>query len=626
MADEKPRPTLADYVTIVLSPALIMAMIVSLVFFLLTVLYRGEFVSRLHYILFFFIFGMVLVARISMEGGVSARAPLYGGVLALLVWFGMGSFVSYPPELVTSSWLINAGLIALAWWLSYQLTYSCTYIDEKAENTGTGVLQAAGLSGKDEGGGMRDENRPTSPPDSSLIPHNSSLIAAWWERYQRFRAERKKTQPPGVWVVYFALAALPIFGLGQALIDVADVERRTYTFWLMTLYVGSSLGLLVTTAFLGLRRYLRQRRLEMPKTVTAAWLVLGAVLLAALLVFGAVLPRPQAEFSALTLTRAGSKEVAASKHGLAQDDPGKGEGRPGRQEHDPKGVPVKDKNGEGKDGKGEPKDENSKGTKKNAANDPGKKDGDSRDTKGVKKDPASDPGKKDGDSRDSKGAKKDPASDPVKKAGDNGAPPDQKQDPPDKSSGDSWLNLLSKAATVLKWIIFGLLALATVVFVLRGGLRYLANFTDWARRLLEALRGFWDRLFGGRQGDPVSSVVPGEIPGAKRAPFQDFANPFLDGRAEEMTSSEVVRYSFEALEAWAAERECSRGPQETPIEFTDRLADEASSLGKEAQRLGSLYARVLYARGGLPPDWRGAIEEFWQQLDAVAAPEPVNST
>ena len=145
MAADKPRPTLADYVTIVLSPALIMAMIVSLVFFLLTVLYRGEFVSRLHYILFFFIFGMVLVARISMEGGLSARAPLYGGVLALLVLVGMGSFVSYPPELAASSWLINAGLIALAWWLSYQLTYSCTYIDEKAENTGTGVLQAAGL-------------------------------------------------------------------------------------------------------------------------------------------------------------------------------------------------------------------------------------------------------------------------------------------------------------------------------------------------------------------------------------------------------------------------------------------------------------------------------------------------
>jgi hypothetical protein len=659
MATDKPQPTLADYVTIVLSPALIMAMIVSLVFFLLTVLYHGEFVTRLHYILFFFIFGMVLVARISMEGGVSARAPLYGGVLAILVWFGMGSFVSYPPELAASSWLINAGLIALAWWLSYQLTYSCTYIDEKAENTGTGVLQAAGLAEapasdphpqplsqgerEDEPQSLSQGERghdkaPASDPHPQPLSQGETEDArpdslgergdkklTWWERYQRFRAERKKTQPPGVWVVYFALAALPIFGLGQALIDVADVERRTYTFWLMTLYVASSLGLLVTTAFLGLRRYLRQRRLEMPKTVTAAWLVLGAVLLAALLVFAAILPRPQAEFSALTLSRAGSKEVAASKNAITQDDPGKGEGRPGRQEHDPKGDPVKDKNVQGKDSKGETKGADFKGTKKNGADDSGKKPGESRDTKGAKKEAANDPGKKDGDSRDNKGAQKDPANDPGKKAGDKGAPPDQKQEAADKSGGNSWLNFLSKAATVLKWIIFGLLALATVVFVLRGGLRYLANFTEWARRLLEALRSFWDRLFGGRQCLPASNGDVGEISPAKRAPFQDFANPFLNGRAEKMTAADLVRYSFEALEAWAAERECGRGPHETPMEFTNRLADEAPALDKETQRLGSLYARVLYARGGLPSDWRRALEEFWQQLDAVPAPQPVHS-
>ena len=46
---------------------------------------------------------------------------------------GMVTFVTYPPELVAASWLINAGLIGVAWWLSHQLTYSCTYIDEKAE-------------------------------------------------------------------------------------------------------------------------------------------------------------------------------------------------------------------------------------------------------------------------------------------------------------------------------------------------------------------------------------------------------------------------------------------------------------------------------------------------------------
>src|SRR5947209_7766358 len=110
MPEDRPRPTLADYITIALSPALIMAMIVSLVFFLLAILYRGEFANRLHAILFFFIFGIVLVARIAMETGHAERAPLYGAVLAFLTWLGMGNFVSYPAEMAASSWLINAAL------------------------------------------------------------------------------------------------------------------------------------------------------------------------------------------------------------------------------------------------------------------------------------------------------------------------------------------------------------------------------------------------------------------------------------------------------------------------------------------------------------------------------------
>jgi hypothetical protein len=594
MAADKPRPTLADYVTIVLSPALIMAMIVSLVFFLLTILYRGEFTERLHHIFFFFIFGMVLVARISMESGVSDHAPLYGGVLAVLAAIALGTFVTYPAELVGISWLINAGLIGMAWWLSYRLTYSCTYIDEKAENTGTGVLQAAGLE-------ETPDVQVQPPPKESKREKKLS----WWERYQRFRAERKKTQPPGVWVVYFALAALPIFGLGQSLIDVGEVERRNYTFWLMTLYVGSSLGLLVTTAFLGLRRYLRQRRLEMPNLVTTAWLAMGAVLLVVLLTIGAILPRPQAEFSALSLARLGSKEIDASKHALNQGDAGKGEGQPGKQEQDPKGAPVKGKKGDAKDGKGEPKGADSKGNQKDTANDPGKKADDSRQPKGKPQDAKNDPGKK---------------------AGDNDAKQDQPQAPPDESKSNSWLNSLSKFTTVLKWIVFGILAFITVVFVLRGGLRYLANFTDWARRLLESLRAFWERLFGAPQSDAVSKESAAEISRTRRVPFDAFANPFLNGRADEMTPVELVRYSFEALEAWAIEHDCGRGAQETPIEFTQRMANEVASLDKETKHLGSLYARVLYARGVLSAGWRDTLEEFWKQLDAAPTSRHVIST
>ena len=102
----------------------------------------------------------------------------------------------------------------------------------------------------------------------------------WWERFERFREERKKRRVLGAWVIYFSLAALPLFGLGEALIPVEETGRRQYAFWLMAAYVGSGLGLLLTTCFLSVRRYLRQRRLQMPVAMTAAWLTAGGGLIA----------------------------------------------------------------------------------------------------------------------------------------------------------------------------------------------------------------------------------------------------------------------------------------------------------------------------------------------------------
>ena len=65
----------------------------------------------------------------------------------------------------------------------------------------------------------------------------------------------------------------------------------------MTVYVGSGLGLLLTTCFLGLRRYLRQRSLRMPVAMTGVWLAVGGVMVAAFLLVGALLPRPYAEYT-----------------------------------------------------------------------------------------------------------------------------------------------------------------------------------------------------------------------------------------------------------------------------------------------------------------------------------------
>ena len=47
MSSDRPNQTLADYVALAISPALIMGLVASLVFFLVNVLYAGEFVDRL---------------------------------------------------------------------------------------------------------------------------------------------------------------------------------------------------------------------------------------------------------------------------------------------------------------------------------------------------------------------------------------------------------------------------------------------------------------------------------------------------------------------------------------------------------------------------------------------------
>src|SRR5262249_60617866 len=132
----KPSKTLADYVTIALSPALIMALVGSLVFFLLEVLYVGQYSERLQWTLFFFVFAIVLISRIAIELG-SARATLYGLALAVVVFVALQAYVEYPSgsPLAVFSWAINLGVMAIAWWCANRLTWDCTYIEDSVDAT-----------------------------------------------------------------------------------------------------------------------------------------------------------------------------------------------------------------------------------------------------------------------------------------------------------------------------------------------------------------------------------------------------------------------------------------------------------------------------------------------------------
>src|SRR5262249_25736274 len=144
---DRPEKTLADYVAIAISPALIMALVGSLVYFLLEVAYVGQFYGSLRWVIFFFVFGAVLVSRISMQADTADRAPLYGIALGALMWFALQRYVEYPPDSAVGEWgwAINLGLIILIWWRAHRLTKDCTLIDDSVAARGAGPSGMGGV-------------------------------------------------------------------------------------------------------------------------------------------------------------------------------------------------------------------------------------------------------------------------------------------------------------------------------------------------------------------------------------------------------------------------------------------------------------------------------------------------
>jgi len=316
------QKTTADYVAIAISPALIMVLVGSFVFFLLEVFYGGQHATRLHWILFWFVFASVLISRISIEHG-SERAGLYGLALAAATGIAVVRLV----DTVLGCW----ALLALIWWCANKLTWDCTLIDDKEDASGEGLLQVAGFDEEDSGasgGGPRLE----ATRANQLVGDDGSFgsgttLDPWWQRLFLNRPERNgQPHAPGLWVIYFSMAALPTFGIGQLLLDSS---QRSFGFKLLWVYVAAALGLLVTTSFLGLRRYLRQRRLQMPDSVTTSWLGMGAAFVGLVLIVCILLPRPDADYSATAIASklVGSVARDASRLATVRGGSGEGEGR-----------------------------------------------------------------------------------------------------------------------------------------------------------------------------------------------------------------------------------------------------------------------------------------------------------
>ena len=545
----KPTKTLADYLVIAVSPVLIMVLVHSLCFFLVEIFYRGEAAGGVRWVLFWFVLAVVLIARIGIEQG-DTHAMIYGLFLALATWVYLAT--------VQPNVIFGAILLGTVWFTAHKITCNCTLIDDDADASGQGLLQTL----------------KRLPP---LFKRRQTPVAENVQTNQAASAPNpatKKTdsQTPGVWLIYYSLAALPIFGLGQTLLPANDLAARHRGFIYLFLYLAAALGLLMTTSFLGLRRYLRQRYLAMPGDIAFGWVQFGVVAAVIVLCLSLLLPRPGAGEAWGTLRYHVDHQLRRASEYAARFNPhGTGSGRAGNQ------APANDQQANKPPQSGQSASPNQ--DQKNRANDHGDQ-----------------PSGSDSQQRTPTGQ--------------------QGKDNP----GKTLPNLSPSASSIYPWlkILFWLAAVMIVGWLL---FRYRIVILTMLRSAWTAILNFIAELLGLFR----RTAPPPPPPTLKRAvvpPFKTFKNPFLTGGDRVWSPEKLIVYSYEALQSWVLEQEAAQGSPQTPREFCRQLGVEMPEAASALEHLAFLYGHVAYG-ASVPGNYNP--EQLRQLWDFMAGPRPVPS-
>ena len=717
MARMRMRKTLMDYMVIAITPVLIMLLVGSLTFFLLTVFYDGLYYARLRFIFSCFVFAIVLIARISIEEG-RERAVLFAVPLALLMLVAGARFTDLNI-------LLNFCLIGLIWWSTNKLTWDSTVIDDQKDSSGEGLLQQLGLDAATAEANRVQTNLQLEATTSTDSPQHQ---AEWTQRHR----QQKKGHTPGRWVIYFSLAALPLFGFGQLMIPTGSVGLRQSSFNQLLVYVAAGIGLLMTTSFLGLRRYLRQRQMEMPHDVSGVWLSIGSAMIVGILLLCSALPRPQTNHSVIRPFVIGSVDRDPNRWGPFNDGPeddqqgnqsiaddektGQGAPKPGEQgsgnqgnstgsgaqtesDRGAKGKGKKTQSGKkGKQRQGKGKSQKSgrksqqpasKGRGKqqekqqrsqdqqnskqqtqenstNAQESTGSKNQEDagnqqkqqqtnsqsgQEQSGKNSNPSeenlrdSNTNKASGETESDNQAgrrdrnslkplKENRSADGSSRTGKKrGTRRNNKRQTSSKNAGgnrplnptnpmSSPLNAFGTILSGLGWIAKLLFWFILIVFAGWWLWKNWARVMAAWRQLLKDLADFWSRLLGQKQKTESASVETVEQPLSTR-PFASFKNPFAAGLANKDSVDELVRYSFEAVEAWSRERGFARPENQTPLEFVRQVADLEPGMRTTVVRLGDLYSCAAYANRTLGSSDLPYLKELWTQLETAPPPVPL---
>jgi hypothetical protein len=630
MARYRERGTLLDYLVAAIEPALIITMVGSLMFFLLNIFYQGQYLDRLQWILFWFVLGIVLITRVSMQIG-SSLATGYGVAL--------GGAVAVVATVLTGFHPVLLAIMGVVWWATHKLTFDCTLLDED-QDAGVGLLEESNLGADASAAASSSPAAASDDPeamDASLLPEERSRTKGAGDS-----KDAGRPHAPGTWVIYFTLASLPIFALGQWFVPAVEEERRAWLFVYFLAYIASGMGLLLATSFLNLRRYLRQRKVKMPAAMTATWLTTGAAMIIGLTVLAALLPLPLSGFGVLHASAPEQNSARASRFAVLKDSGVQGDGAPseGRAASQAKSAPSKSGKPEGSgqtndrnaqrqtSGKGRPGGSSGPGDAKTGAP-RGKPAGGKSGAKGKQGSPQDQSGEagkaKDGRSENSpdreQGSKKDSKDqkDEGSSQQEKGESREQTQEQEQEQGKDASqsqsrpFQLPAPSVTAPSWL-RGLIIVAGVIALIYGVMRHGTAF-------LAALWALLTSLFSGlfiekREKKPKEPKAEAAAPAVARRPFASFPNPFDSGLAQNFTPNDLVIYSFEALEAWASDHNLGRSPHETPTEFIRRLGEAREALRQDSARLLSYLVPIFYGQRDFKTDVLPALRQFWRTIQS----------
>jgi hypothetical protein len=377
-------------------------------------------------------------------------------------------------------------------------------------------------------------------------------------------------------------------------------------------YLFFSLGLLVSTSFLGLRRYLRQRKVEMPLSLTWIWIGGGIAGVALVLLIVSLIPLPSGSQGLMDLPFRMDTETSLRPSQWGQGSEGKKEEpddsqaskTPGDQSSKSISDAAVPGGKEPSDAKGDHKSK-SESKSKTLKDDPNSKASPSSNEKGDSKKSRSNESLNPSLDKDKEKSKTAPQKNDIEKS------KVQSQDPmPPNPERSMSISLSGGWENLLRWLVSGLLLVVIAYVAIR--------YRDEIHQAWLDLAAYWRGLFGVRSADsPASKVASNEEPLSlvRQKIFTDFENPF-SRKASRWSPQRILLHFFEALEAWGLERRMARSAEETPEEYLRRLASKFPDQAESLHRFTQLYNRTAYANTSADPNEVKRLASLWEWLTA----------